>query len=283
MKINTISSSSTEFPSRLRHIPTPPYTLFVRGELHDDSRQAVAIVGTRKPTPYGSEITLQLAERLAERGVVIVSGLALGVDALAHTGTLRSKNGVALAVLAGGVDKPSPYTNALLAKQILENGGALVSEYAPGTVPYKDQFLARNRLVSGLSDAIVVTEAGVRSGTANTVMHALEQGRDVYAVPGPITSPMSAGCNHMIAQGATPITSIDEFVDHIVPRQAVQQAVFAYDDNEKIIIELLMSGIRDGSELQLKSTLDAGTYAQTITMLELRGAIKPLGANQWSV
>lgn len=282
MKINSITAITAEFPDKLRHIPTPPQELFYRGELPDPARKSVAIVGTRKPTRYGTEVTLDLSRKLAERGVVIISGLALGVDALAHQGALKGQ-GMTVAVLAGGVDDPSPRTNALLAEEILKSGGGIVSEYPAGVIPYKDQFLARNRLVAGLADAVIVTEASLRSGTANTVMHALEQGREVYAVPGPITSPMSAGCNHMIAQGATPITSVDEFVEQFMPRAGVQQEIFAYTDQEKIIIDLLSSGVRDGDELHAKSQLDAGSYGQTITMLELRGAIKPLGANQWGL
>ncbi len=282
MKINSITAITAEFPDKLRHIPTPPQELFYRGELPDPARKSVAIVGTRKPTRYGTEVTLDLSRKLAERGVVIISGLALGVDALAHQGALKGQ-GMTVAVLAGGVDDPSPRTNALLAEEILKSGGGIVSVYPAGVIPYKDQFLARNRLVAGLADAVIVTEASLRSGTANTVMHALEQGREVYAVPGPITSPMSAGCNHMIAQGATPITSVDEFVEQFMPRAGVQQEIFAYTEQEKIIIDLLTSGVRDGDELHAKSQLDAGSYGQTITMLELRGAIKPLGANQWGL
>ena len=282
MKINSITAITAEFPDKLRHIPTPPQELFYRGELPDPAHKSVAIVGTRKPTRYGTEITLDLARKLAERGVVVVSGLALGVDALAHQGALKGQ-GMTVAILAGGVDKPTPYTNARLADEILASGGAIISEYPSGMPPMSHQFLERNRLVSGLADAVIVTEASLRSGTANTVMHALEQGREVFAVPGPITSPMSAGCNHMIAQGATPITSIDEFIEHFAPRAGVQQDIFAYSDTEKVIINLIISGVRDGDELHTKSQLDAGIFAQTMTMLELRGAIKPLGANQWSL
>lgn len=282
MKINSITALNAEFPERLRQIPSPPKELFYRGQLPDPARKSVAIIGTRKPTRYGTEVTLDLARKLAERGVVVISGLALGVDALAHQGALKGQ-GMTVAVLAGGVDKPTPYTNARLADEILENGGGIISEYPPGMPPNRAFFLYRNRLVSGLSNAVIVTEASLRSGTANTVAHALEQGRDVYAVPGPITSPMSAGCNHMIAQGATPITSVDEFVEQFMPRAGVQQEIFAYTDQEKIIIDLMKTGVRDGDELHTKSLLDAGSYAQTITMLELRGAIKPLGANQWGL
>ncbi len=282
MKINSITALTAEFPEKLRHIPTPPQELFYRGKLPDSTRKSVAIIGTRKPTRYGTEVTLDLARKLAERGVVIISGLALGVDALAHQGALKGQ-GTTSAVLAGGVDKPSPFTNARLAEEILAHGGGIISEYPAGMPPMAHQFLERNRLVSGLADAIIVTEASIRSGTANTVMHALEQGREVYAVPGPITSPMSAGCNHMIAQGATPITSVDEFVEQFVPRAGVQTEIFAYNDQERVIIDLIKTGVREGDELHAKSQLEAGSFAQTMTMLEIRGAIKPLGANQWSL
>lgn len=282
MKINSISSSTPVFPEKLKTIPNPPQELHIRGELPTFTQKSVAIIGTRKPTRYGTEITLQLAQRLSERGVVVISGLALGVDALAHRGALRGQ-GITVAVLAGGVDNPTPFTNAQLADDILANNGAIISEYPEGMPPMAHQFLERNRLVAGLADAVIVTEASLRSGTSNTVAHALEQGRDVYAVPGPITSPMSAGCNHMIAQGAAPITSIDEFVDRFAPRESMQTELFAYTDTEKAIIDLLKQGIRDGDELHAKSQLEAGQFAQTMTMLEIRGAIKPLGANHWSL
>lgn len=282
IKINSISTSEKGFPSRLTQIPDAPKQLFYRGKLPDDARKSVAIIGTRKPTRYGVEITQLLARRLAERGVVIVSGLALGVDALAHRGALDGK-GTTLAVFAHGVDHISPRTNEQLGLEI-EKTGALISEYTPGThVPYKAAFLERNRIVSGLSDAVIVTEASLRSGTSNTVARALEQGKDVYAVPGPITSPMSRGCNQLIAQGATPIVDIDAFVDQFAPVDATVQPTLAYSSAEESILNLIKLGLRDGDEIHAKSQLDAGLFAQTLTMLELRGAIRPLGANQWSL
>ena len=247
-----------------------------------DSHTFVAIVGTRKPTNYGADITRQLAQKLAERGVVIVSGLALGTDAIAHQGALAA-NGSTIAVFAHGIDHISPRTNAWIAEQMLDHGGALISEYEPGTTAHLGRFLERNRIVSGLSDALIVTEAAARSGTFNTVSHALEQGRDVYALPGPITSPMSRGCNQLIAQGATPITDVDEFVDRFVPRVADVIPTLVYSDTEQMIIDLMKQGLRDGDEIHAKSQLDAGSFAQTLTMLELRDAIRALGANQWSL
>jgi DNA processing protein len=282
MKINSISSSDPSFPVRLREIPNAPKQLFYRGELPDDTRKFVSIIGTRKPTPYGTEVTKQLSRKLAERGVVIISGLALGVDGLAHQGALAA-NGTTIAAFAHGLDQISPRSNIHIAEQMLETGGALISEFEPGTPPYKVNFLKRNRLVSGLCDALIITEASSRSGTFNTVSHALEQGRDVYAVPGPITSPMSSGSNQLIAQGAIPITDIDEFVDRFAPAVGELRPTLAYSPAEQMIIDLIKQGSRDGEELQTKSQLDAGSFAETLTMLELRGAVRALGANQWSL
>jgi DNA processing protein len=245
---------------------------------------AVAIVGTRKPTPYGTAITLELAEKLAKRGVAIISGLALGVDGVAHQGALNV-GGQTLAVLASGVDLITPTSHRHLAEQILTKNGGILSEYEPGTPPLAHQFLERNRLVSGLADAVIVTEASARSGTMNTVMHALEQGRDVYAVPGNITSPSSAGCNKLIEQGATPIIDVDAFVERFAPLETApkQQLLLAETPEEQAILELIQAGISDADEIQKKTRLDAATFSTTLTMLELRGVIRPLGANHWSL
>ncbi|HRK41015.1 MAG TPA: DNA-processing protein DprA [Candidatus Saccharibacteria bacterium] len=282
MKINSISSTSKDFPERLRAIPQVPGRLYIRGEL-PEYRLGIAIVGTRKPTAYGRQITFELATRLTEKGAMIVSGLAHGIDGIAHEATVKA-GGTGVVVLANGLDTVYPSTHARLADKLLACGGALVSEYEPGTPPLQFRFLERNRLVTGLSDKVIVTEAGLRSGTMNTVGHALEQGRDVYAVPGPITSAMSAGCNALIAQGATPIVSIDQFIEDLFPKTSKKQArLLAHTDEEQVILELLAGGIVDGDELQQKSALDGAVFAQTMTMLEIRGAIRALGANRWGL
>lgn len=283
MKINTISISDPCFKHNLATISRPPKTLYALGNVIATS-PAVAIVGTRKPTSYGTAITLELAEKLAKRGVVIISGLALGVDGTAHQGALNV-GGRTIAVLASGVDLITPTSHRHLAEQILAKNGGILSEYEPGTPPLAHQFLERNRLVSGLADAVIVTEASAKSGTMNTVMHALEQGRDVYAVPGNITSPSSAGCNKLIEQGATPIIDIDAFVERFVPSESLpkQQLLLAETQEEQSILELIQAGISDADEIQKKTHLDAATFSTTLTMLELRGVIRPLGANHWSL
>ena len=229
MKINSISATDPTFPSRLQEIPQRPKRLYTLGSLPKYSL-GVAIVGTRKPTGYGRQITADLASRLTERGAIVISGLAHGVDGIAHEANAKA-GGRTIAVLPSGLDRIYPSAHQALAHKIITQGGALVSEYEPGTPPLQYRFLERNRLVSGLADVVIVTEASIRSGTMNTTMHALEQGKDVYAVPGPITSAMSAGCNALIAQGATPIVDIEQFVERLLPRdaRAKQQTILAQD------------------------------------------------------
>lgn len=240
-------------------------------------------MGTRKPTAYGRSVTTDLASRLAQRGAVIISGLAHGVDGIAHEAALEA-NGKTIAVLPSGLDHIYPSTNRQLAHRIIKQDGALISEYAPGTPPLPYRFLERNRLVSGLGDIVIVTEASIRSGTMNTSMHALEQGKDVYAIPGPITSTMSAGCNALIAQGATPIINIEQFVDQLLPRStATQLMILGQNNEEQTILDLMMSGVCDGEELRIKSNLSADIYSQTMTMLEIRGAVHSASANRWSL
>ena len=282
MKINSISAKAADCPDRLRSIPDSPGQIYVLGHM-PDYRVGVAIVGTRKPTAYGRQVTSAIAEQLAERGAVVVSGLAYGVDAIAHEAVVKA-GGRGIAVLAGGVDKIYPSGHHDLAARLLDTGGAVLSDQPPGTPHMQHLFLARNRLVSGLSDAIVVTEAGLRSGTMNTVRHALEQGRDVYAVPGPITSPMSAGTNALIGQGATPITDIELFVNDLLPKSSPKQAaLLAQTEHEQVVIDLLQAGVSDGDELSANSKLATAEFMTAMTMLEIRGVIRPLGGNHWGL
>jgi DNA processing protein len=255
--------------------------MFAIGNITVDG-PAVAIVGTRKPTVYGKAVTLELAEKLAKRGAIIVSGLALGIDCIAQEAAANI-GGRTIAVLASGLDEITPRSNRNIAIKILEKNGGLLSENPPGTPARQWEFLKRNRLVSALADTVVVTEASVKSGTMNTVMHALEQGKDVFAVPGNITSPTSAGCNKLIEQGATPIVNIDEFVEQIVPSENTpkQQLLLSQSPEEQVIIELIQSGISDGDELAVRSKLPPDVFSTTMTMLEIRSVIRPLGANQW--
>lgn len=283
-KINGLSPLDANYLKILKHIAKCPKRLYFKGQIPDYRRLSVAIVGTRRPTSYGKEVTAKFASQLASRGIVIISGLAFGVDAIAHQATLDI-GGTTIAVLGNGVDTIYPASNCGLAKKIIEQGGAIISEYEPGVEARDFRFLERNRIVSGLADAILITEAGVRSGTMSTASHALEQGKDVFVVPGNITSPLSAGCNNLIKQGAHPVTSVDDILEIIAPELLKPQSILPLGNNplESKIISLIQSGIRSGEELQIKSGCAPSEFSQTMTMMEINGIIRCLGGNQWTL
>ena len=284
MKINSISPDESIFLQIISGIANVPERVYYIGSLPLQRSPVVAIVGTRKPTSYGREVTFKLAYDLSKKGVTIVSGLALGVDAIAHKAALEA-GGTTIAVLANGLDHVYPATNTHLADAIIKSGGAIISEYPPGTPARDFQFLARNRIVSGVADAVIVTEAASRSGTLATVAHALDQNKEVFAVPGTITSPMSVGPNRLIQQGAHPALGADDILRVIAPHLLDRQTTLNLGSNpaEIAVIDLLQQGIRDGDQLHQQSGLTASVFSQTLTMLEIGGLIRGLGGNQWTV
>lgn len=283
-KINKLLPLSHPYLQIVDSIAQKPKQLYSIGVLPEERKVSVAIVGTRKPSSYGKEVTHQLAYELARKGVVIVSGLALGVDSIAHRAALEA-GGTTIAVLGNGLPKIYPSTHKVLAEQIIRSGGAVISEYEEGTPPIGFRFLERNRIVSGLADAIIITEAAARSGTMSTAGHALEQGKEIFVVPGNITSPLSAGCNALLRQGATPVTKVEDILEAIAPDLLQPQSMLALGDTpaETAIITLLQSGIRDGELLQQKSQLEPQEFAQALTMLEINGTVRSLGGNQWAL
>lgn len=283
MKINRLTLSEGTMPEALMEIASPPRALYCRGaELSALlQRPSVAIVGTRSVSDYGRQVTLRLARELAGQGIVIISGLALGVDALAHQATLEA-GGTAIAVLPGPVDTVFPLTNAKLAQRIIEQGGALVSEYESGPA-HKSNFVARNRLVAGLGQALLITEAAEKSGSLHTARFALEQGKDVMAVPGDITRLGSVGTNNLIKSGATPVTSYLDVL-HVLgleSHRTAPQEITGRNDYEQRVLNLLVEGVRDGEHLLKRSSLTVSEFNQVLTMLELGGKIRALGGNQW--
>jgi len=284
MKINTFSPDKSEYSQVLTTIAKPPKTLDYIGKLPETRLTSVAIVGTRRPSTYGKEVTHRLAYDLASRGIVIVSGLALGVDAIAHKAALEA-GGTTIAVLGNGLPKIQPSSNRGLADQIVEQGGAIISEYAHNEDARPHYFLERNRLVAGLADAIIITEAATRRGKLTTEAHALEQGKEIFVVPGNITSPLSAGCNALLKQGARVVTDCRDVLDVIAPEAALTQAALPLGQNEleTRLITLIAKGMRDGEELLARSRVDPTEFATTLTMLELSGTIRALGANQWTL
>jgi DNA processing protein len=284
MKINKVTPGKHKYLSVLSTISKAPKSMFFIGALPVERKPTVAIVGTRRPTSYGKEVAHMLAHDLAKRGVVVISGLALGIDAIAHRGALEA-GGTTLAVLGNSVEQIYPRTHKALGEQIIAGGGAILSEYEPPTDPRNYHFLARNRIVSGLSDAIIIVEAAARSGTLSTAAHALAQGKEVFVVPGNITSPLSNGCNALLKQGAQPVTCANDVLEIIAPQLLQAQTILPLGSTvlESKIIELLQAGVRDGDQLQQQSKTTTVEFSQTLTMMEINGIIRALGGNQWTL
>lgn len=284
MNVNKVTLNSNAYPASLHNIPDAPKELYVLGQLdHLLSKPCLSVVGSRKVTPYGRGVTENLVTTVASHGITVISGLALGVDAIAHKAALDA-GGKTIAILPCGLDKPYPASHRQLARRILEQGGALVSEYPNGTPPLQHHFIARNRIVSGLGDAVLITEAAAKSGTMHTVGFALDQGKTVMAVPGNITSTLSEGTNNLIKTGASPVTSAQDIFDALnIGGQLQFSETLAASAQEEAILTLLKQGITDGNELQLGSHLSAPEFNQTLTMLEITGKIRSVGAGHWRI
>jgi len=307
-KINQISPQEHNFTEVLSTIALKPKTLYFYGKLPQNVSKTVAIVGSRHNTRYGKEVAYNLAYKLAQKGVIIVSGLAYGIDSIGHRGCLDA-GGVTVAVLGNPIDRIHPANHTELAAEIIKNGGAVISEYPPSTsddtyfapgeftnefgkrqVEYKTSFLYRNRLISGLSDIVVVVEAAEKSGSLNTATHALEQGKTVFAVPGNITNPYSQGCNKLIKQGALPYTEPDDILRELFPADYVkkqkklhQAKLFGDTDVETKILQAVASGLRSGEDLMRTTHLPPEVFNQAVTLLEIKGRLRPLGLNNWGL
>ena len=251
MKINHISPQESNFTEVLNTIALKPKTLYFYGKLPENV-VSVAIVGARKCTAYGAEIAYRAAYELAQRGVVIISGLAVGIDGEAHKGALAAR-GTTVAVLGTAIDQIYPMRHQRLAEQILAKG-AIISEYAPGTPMYPARFLERNRLIAGLAQAVLVVEANERSGSLNTATHALEQGKDLFAVPGDINRPMSRGCNRLLQQGAYPYTGVEDILQVLFPvgtDKLTQVNLIGDNDDESAVLAAIAGGKRDGGHSEV--------------------------------
>lgn len=285
MKVKRLTLTTSQLPVHLHRLKPAVQQLHIWGRDLNEllARPRIAIVGSRKVSAYGTAVTLALAGALAKAGVVIVSGLAIGVDGVAHRAALEA-GGLTLAVLPSGLDYIYPTSHRQLASRIAVQGGAVVTEYNTNNISYKSCFIARNRIVAALADAVLITEAAERSGTLSTARFALEQGKDVLAVPGNITSPTSAGTNNLIKTGATPVTSAADVLHALgLEQQGSKAAPRSSDPHEQVILTLIYEGITDGAELARSSQLDIALFNQTMTMLEITGRIRALGGNQWAL
>lgn len=273
----------SDYPRRLREIHSPPLVLFVKGEVLEADSRAVAIVGTRNATDYGRAMAGEVASHLAGQGVTIVSGLARGIDGIAHRGALDA-GGRTIAVLGSGVDVVYPPEHSGLADRIMENGG-LVSDYPLGTQPEPGNFPPRNRIISGLSLAVVVIEAGRRSGALITADFAAEHGREMFALPGNVTSHASAGTNALIRDGAHPLLQPEDVLDvldmELIARQETFAAAQPLEGQEQMLLELLAREPRYIDDLQRASGRSSAEIASALAMLELKGLVRQVGGMQY--
>jgi DNA processing protein len=268
-----------DFPKRLLNIPDPPFGLFYKGRLMRDDTPAVAVIGARKCSEYGRVMAERFAMGFAANGINVISGMALGVDGISQRAALKA-NGSSYAVLGGGVDMVYPKANELLYIELVEKGG-VISEYPPGVQPRPALFPPRNRIISALSDVVLVVEAAPKSGTVITVDMALEQGREVYAVPGRCSDELSLGCNQLLRQGANPATSPEDIIEdmgweNLKPVTDVKKTQFSGVSGEIYKVMEIMPQSQDNIIMKLRSkniNYSLTQIFQGMLELEIKGCI----------
>lgn len=272
------------YPTSLAQIYDPPIILYYRGEFLPEDQKAIAVVGTRKMTGYGASVTKQFVSGLVRAGLTIVSGLARGVDTKAHAVTLE-EGGRTIAVLGGGLNRIFPPENTALVEKIAAGQGAVISEFPPDYPALAGNFPARNRIISGLSKAVLVTEAASDSGSLITARVALEQGRDVFAVPGPITSDLSIGPIDLIKEGARPVISSDEILEELgMNRQKAagnRQQVLNLSDQEKSVLKILENETMHIDEICRQLSLSAANVSAILLKMEIVGLVNSLGSGNY--
>ena len=273
--IQVIDIKSAEYPIKLRDIPNPPKHLYCKGDIGLLKARSIGVVGARKNTVYGKSVALMIGKRIAESGLAVTSGLAMGIDAFSHEGALEA-DGKVIGVLGSGINQMGPWRNRELMNRGLENGGLVVSEYAPDEPAFKGTFPARNRIISGLSDAVVIVEAGLNSGSLITAKHAAEQGRPVYAVPGNINSQSSIGTNLLIRDGATPLVIIDDLIRDIGAEiKGGPDSRPDLDEDEAKIFEIVRLMSCPTIEEIIRATgFDPQMVNSILTIMEIKGIVE---------
>ena len=299
-KMALVLREDAQYPPLLRQIAHPPHLLYVYGETDLTDRFPVAVVGTRRASAYGLTHTREIAAELAQTGVCVVSGLALGIDAAAHTGALDG-GGRTVAVLGSALDKPYPQENEPLMRRILESGGSVVSEYAPGTPPSRYSFLQRNRIIAGMCLGTLVTEGPRRSGALNTATRTLENGREVFALPGNVDSPGAQLPNMLISEGARLVTGAADILSALViePKDAPKAAQAAVapmeapaekkphipgglDETQRAICAALLTGEADFDALCAVSGLESDELGALLIEMEMDGLVTPLAGTRYA-
>lgn len=284
-RVAAIPFDCPDYPPMLAETHDCPALLYVRGDYRKEDENSVAVVGTRRATAYGKQAAEDLAYKLATNKITIISGLAKGIDTIAHRAAIEA-GGRTIAVFASGLDIVYPPDNLKLAREVMEHG-ALVSEFPLGTKPKAENFPRRNRILSGLSRGVLVVESGESGGALITVNFALEQNREVFAVPGSIYSPMSRGPNRLIGEGAKLVSSYTDIIEElnlsVVSQQLVMQGVVASGGTESIIMKHISEQPVHVDEICRASGLDAQTVISTLALLELNGLVRHRGNMTYTV
>ena len=284
-RIQFIPCVNEAYPEKLKEIPDPPYAIYVKGNLPEASLPTVAMVGARRCTAYGEKYAYEFAKKLAEYGVQVISGLAEGIDGLSHRGALQG-HGKTFAVLGNGVDICYPKAHIGLYSDIVEQGGGMISELCPGTKPLPFHFPRRNRIISGLSDLVLVMEAREKSGSLITADMALEQGKDVYALPGPLDSKLSFGCNQLIRQGAGILLSPEMLLEEmgildISSQEKSGDMKKVLETNENLVYSSLGLYPKNAVQIMEETRLPAQEVMSILTSLMIRGLAKEKSKNYY--
>lgn len=285
LKVTVLTWDSPAYPDLLKNIADPPITLYVRGTLLPEDDWAVAVVGTRRATAYGRECTQLLVTGLAQNGITVISGLAYGIDTEAHKTALVA-GGRTIAVLGSGVDNVYPSENRHLGQRVAEQG-ALISEYPLGTRPESGNFPRRNRIISGLSLGVVFIEGAVKSGACITTEYALEQGREVFAVPGSILRDSGSGANRLIQNGAKLVTRVNDILEELnltmVSQHIEARAIMPDNELEATLLKQLSADPVHVDDLGRTTGLTAADIASTLTLMELKGMVRQVGAMNYVI
>ncbi|WP_420627798.1 DNA-processing protein DprA [Candidatus Leptofilum sp.] len=278
--VSLLTREMPDYPNYLHEIPNPPPLLYYQGEILEQDQWAVAVVGTRRLTAYGRQVTRDLVAGLVQNNITVVSGLARGIDAIAHK-TAIELGGRTFAVLGSGLDCIYPAENRTLAQEITQGQGAIISEYGLGVQPEAKNFPPRNRIISGLSLGVIVIEAGERSGALITTNFALEQDRDVFAVPGNINSPASRGPNKLIQEGAKLVTKVEDVLEelnlHMVAERTAVQLVLPETAEEIALYSQLSGQPIHIDDLSRSTGLPSALVSSTLTLMELKGMVQQVG------
>lgn len=287
LEIKTISFFEKTYPPLLKQISSAPMLLYLKGNVELLKEKSLAVVGTRTPSSYGRSVVDDIVFKLAETGLVIVSGLAQGVDALAHTATLKA-GGKTIAVLGSGVDVVYPLMNIPIAKEIINKNGLIISEYPIGTSALKQNFPARNRIIAGLSLGTLVIESKIDGGALITADQALESNREVFALPGPINLPTCAGTNKLIRDGAKVVLSVEDILQEfnlkeLKGKEKIEMNMEKLSENEKAIVNLVIAEPAHIDKIIQISKLKPHVVSSVLTGLELKGLIKNTGGQIYTI